>query len=106
MQFASVGTVVGRFIPNGGYVSKYIAQDDGVLGYILPRARLHEFDIKDGLFLIYSDGVSSHFDLKEYESILTDSLEEVASNIIADFGKDDDIICVAIRVVSLLIYQP
>lgn len=101
VQFASVGTVVGRYIHNSSGVSQYIAQDDGVLGYILPRARLHELDIKDGLFLIYSDGVKSHFNLKEYESILTDSLEEVASNIVADFGKDDDdVSCVAIRVVS------
>lgn len=67
---------------------------DGVLGFIMPTPHLVTTQLTKGdVLLMSSDGVSSHFDLKDYKHLLEDSVNEIASNVISDFSKDDDDAC-------------
>ena len=100
VEYASVGTLVARYVSSDGSYHN-LPQDDGVLGYIKSDVHPHKITLSKGdLFLVYSDGVQSNFDMGEYKSILTDDVEDVAENIVVDFGKDDDdSSCIAIKVI-------
>ncbi len=60
---------------------------------------LETIALEDGdVVILYTDGVKSHFTLKEYPQMLRDDVKTIASTIVNSFGRaHDDAACVALK---------
>lgn len=83
----------------GKEVQRFICQQ-GVLGYQIRTPIENTVQLTPGeIVILYSDGIMSNFDPKDYPSIYTDSAETIAQNITRRFAKaSDDATCIVIRV--------
>ena len=83
----------------GKEVQRFICQQ-GVLGYQIRTPVENTVHLTPGeIVILYSDGIVSNFDPKDYPSIYTDNAETIAQNITRRFAKtSDDATCLVIRV--------
>lgn len=97
-QFAycGVGNTVARAL---GAREQRLVSRDGVLGQNMRMPREEDLLLTDAdTLLLYTDGVRTHFELKEYPQLLTDALEIVVKTVVERFGKPhDDAACIAVR---------
>jgi len=71
----------------------------GIIGYQIstPREEIMKILAKDVLVL-YTDGVRSHFELKDYPELLKQNAKFIATYIINNFGrKNDDAACLVFK---------
>ncbi|MBU2896671.1 PP2C family protein-serine/threonine phosphatase [Vibrio hepatarius] len=83
----------------GKEVQRFICQQ-GVLGYQIRTPVKNTVQLVPGeILILYSDGIMSNFDPKDYPNIYTDNAETIAQNITRKFAKaSDDATCLVIRV--------
>ena len=82
-----VGKEVQRFICQQGVLTDSDAEKNRV--QMVPGE----------ILILYSDGIMSNFDPKDYPNIYTDNAETIAQNITRKFAKaSDDATCLVIRV--------
>ncbi|MEX1039004.1 MAG: SpoIIE family protein phosphatase [Pirellulaceae bacterium] len=99
LRFVGIGNAVGRIL---GPRHQHLLTKEGVLGHTLRSPREEHLCLTEGdLLLIYSDGVSSHFETSDYRHIHGDPAEIVAREVVRRFGKPhDDASCIAMRPLS------
>ncbi len=93
LDYAGIGNVDVTTITRGP-VRPF--NQPGVVGSRIRRVSENSYELSDGdLIVVYSDGISSRFDLSEYRLLPASSL---AQTILQNHAKDhDDATCVAIR---------
>ena len=96
LRCVGMGNITVRILGPRG--SRFVLRD-GILGYMIPSFREERAQLSSGdVVVMYSDGVRGHFDAIEYPWLLTDSARTVASNMVQQFGKDDDdASCIALK---------
>ena len=96
VRYAGVGNIVLRSF--GSQATRFISTD-GIIGSrfrtpAVQAAKLNE----SGILLLYTDGVSDHFDVEQYPQIRYHSAAAIARKVVAGFGKPyDDATCMAMR---------
>jgi negative regulator of sigma-B (phosphoserine phosphatase) len=72
----------------------------GILGRPLRKVKRFEYALnRNDLFIIFSDGISSRFDIEKYQNL---SVREIAKGILNEHGKvHDDATCVVVRVLHI-----
>jgi serine phosphatase RsbU (regulator of sigma subunit) len=99
VDYSGIGnTVIRRF---GGTETRLVSQD-GVLGQNMRTPRPQSLQLESGdVLLLYTDGVSDRFTVKDYPSMFHHEAQDVADNVVSRFGKDhDDATCIAVRYLS------
>jgi len=96
LRYTAVGNTVLRTF--GSQATRLISTD-GIIGErfrtpVVQTATLHE----SGIILLYTDGVSDHFDVEQYPQMIYHNAPVIARRIVASFGKPyDDATCLALR---------
>lgn len=72
----------------------------GILGRPLRKVKRFDYALnKNDLFVVFSDGISSRFNIEDYRGL---SVKDVANRILNKHGKShDDATCVAVRILDL-----
>lgn len=94
--YVGIGNAVARIL---GPRHHHLLTKEGVLGHTLRSPREEHLHLSErDLLLIYSDGVSSHFEPTDYRQIYYDPADIVAREVIRRYGKPhDDASCIAMR---------
>ena len=95
-KYSSVGDTTVRKI---GAQNASGVSEPGIVGYRMRTPQERTMLLTDGdLLLLYTDGISSHFELPEELSPHTAAAETAARAVVARFGKpSDDALCIALR---------
>jgi len=90
VTFAGVGNI-GIHVQSSAHDIKPISRN-GIVGHRLPRIQEFRYPYTAGdLFILYSDGISSRFNLGSMPPIRpADDLQAVAEYVATQFGKDED----------------
>ncbi|MGI9589897.1 MAG: SpoIIE family protein phosphatase [Myxococcota bacterium] len=96
VQYVGTGNTALRRI---GSTETRLVSRDGVVGHTMRAPHVQSLELEpDDLLLLYTDGVSDRFGLKEYPALRHHSVNAVARSVIKRFAKDyDDATCVALR---------
>ncbi|MBV9576607.1 MAG: SpoIIE family protein phosphatase, partial [Gammaproteobacteria bacterium] len=96
VNYISIGNIRTRIIGQQGY--RFIART-GVLGFTKTKPILEKYLLNNkDILLMYSDGITDRFEIKDYPNIITDPVEVIAANIMQLFSKKmDDASCIAVR---------
>ena len=96
VDYAGIGNTVIRRI---GQTETRLVSQDGVLGQNMRTPRHQTLQLEPGdTLLLYTDGVSDRFTLRDYPSLSHHAPQTVAENVVSRFGKDyDDAACIAVR---------
>jgi len=94
LEYAGVGNIELRAVSRERITPVSLP---GIVGTRLRRVKSFRYTVSsEDLFAVFSDGVSSRFDLEDYRSL---SSREIAERILSDHGKQhDDATCVIVRV--------
>jgi hypothetical protein len=98
VRYTGVGNTVLRTFGSRKTATRLISTD-GIIGSrfrtpAVQAALLNE----SGIILLYTDGVSDHFDVEQYPQIYYHSASAIAHRIVDSFGKPyDDATCMAMR---------
>ncbi|CAM3772297.1 SpoIIE family protein phosphatase [Vibrio aquimaris] len=97
LEYVGIGNIFMCKV--GKEVQRFICQQ-GVLGYQIRTPKKNRVQMVPGeILILYSDGIMSNFDPKDYPNIYTDNAETIAQNITRKFAKaSDDATCLVIRV--------
>lgn len=97
IDYLSVGNINTRIIGEKCY--RFVARTGILNGVNPPHLYLANHSLNNhDVLLMYSDGISNHFETSNYPEILNDKIDLVANEIVSRFGKDtDDASCIAIR---------
>ena len=81
----------------GSHIARIIL-GDGIVGYMMPTPKVMKMNLDDGdVLVLYTDGITDHFDLEDYPGLLEDDAKTIASGIINRFGKKhDDALCIVL----------
>ncbi len=96
VRYVGIGNATCRTM---GEHRHHMLTREGVVGQTMrtpsvDRMTLDQHDI----LLLYSDGVSSHFEMDEPFQLFFDPLENVAQRVVEQFGRrHDDASCIAVR---------
>jgi len=96
VRYTSVGnTVLRTFGPR----ATRLISTDGIIGIRFRTPAVQAAPLNEsGIILLYTDGVSDHFDVEQYPQIHYHSASAIAHKIVASFGKPyDDATCMAMR---------
>lgn len=96
MRYAGVGnTVLRTFGPR----ATRLVSADGIIGSRFRTPAVQALPLNEsGVILMYSDGVSDHFDIAQYPQIVYNSASAITRKIVDRFGKPyDDATCLAVR---------
>jgi len=96
MCYTGVGNTVLRTF--GSQATRLISTD-GIIGsrFRTPAVQVVPLN-ESGVILLYTDGVSDHFDVEQYPQIIYNSASAISHKIVARFGKPyDDATCLAMR---------
>jgi hypothetical protein len=96
VRFAGVGNVAGAVLANG--TLRHMVSQHGTLGH--DARRFHEFQYPwpdEGLLVMHSDGLVSHWTLDRYPGLLVRHPTTIASVLYRDFsrGRDDTAVVIA-----------
>ncbi len=96
MRYAGVGNTVLRTF--GSQATRLISAD-GIIGSRFRTPAVQTTPLNEsGTILLYTDGVSDHFDVEQYPQIIYHSASAIARKIVDRFGKPyDDATCMAMR---------
>jgi len=99
LTYAGMGNITTRIFGNR---SQQLVSRDGVIGYHMPSPITRTLHLTDGdLVLMYSDGISSRFDIEDLRDVLASDVEHITACLMERFGKQtDDASCLAIRYLS------
>ena len=87
-SLVGVGNIEMRLF---GSQTKRCVLTPGVLGYDIRTPKQQDTDLNTGdVLVLYSDGISSAFDLYDYPNLPWDNAETVATTIVDRFGKNND----------------
>jgi len=96
VRYVGIGNATCRTM---GEHPHHMLTREGVVGHTLrtpsvERMRLDQHDI----LLLYSDGVTSHFEIEEPFQLFFEPLDHVARRVVEQFGRrHDDASCIAVR---------
>ncbi|MDJ0831399.1 MAG: SpoIIE family protein phosphatase [Desulfobacterales bacterium] len=95
-RYTGVGNTVLRTF--GSQATRLISSD-GIIGSRFRTPAVQAVSLNEfGIILMYTDGVSDHFDVERYPRIHYHSASAIARKVVASFGKPyDDATCMAIR---------
>jgi serine phosphatase RsbU (regulator of sigma subunit) len=95
-RYNGVGNTVLRTF--GSQATRLISSD-GIIGSRFRTPAVQAVSLNEsGIILMYTDGVSDHFDVEQYPRIHYHSASAIARKIVDSFGKPyDDATCMAIR---------
>ena len=83
-----IGNVCCRLLGSAAKTSKF---NDGLLGFRLRSPKLFPLALVPAdVLLLFSDGVSEHFDVRQYPTLAVDPASTIAFNIVQRFGKGQD----------------
>ena len=96
LKYVGIGDTVARIF---GSKSTWLISHSGVIGYMIPKPSEQRGELQSGdILVLYTDGVKTHFGLKDYPDLPDDDARTIATRIIGQFGKDhDDALCIALR---------
>lgn len=98
MSHVGIGNIVTRIYGAGGH--EFI-NNSGLIGSSIspqrPRVERHRLHHRD-LLVLHSDGISSRARVSQVAGLVDASVNDVASRMVADYGKEsDDASCLALR---------
>ena len=96
--YAGVGNVSGAIV--SGTAVRHMVSMSGTAGHTIQRIQQFEYDLPpDGLLLMNSDGLKSHWNLNSYPGLAQSSPRVVAGVLYRDFtrGRDDVTVAAARR---------
>lgn len=96
VQYVGIGNAVCRIM---GDHSHHMLTREGVVGQTMrtPTVEVTLLSPRN-ILLLYTDGVSSHFEFSEYPQMVSDGVAVAARKIVDRFGKaHDDAGCIAVR---------
>ena len=96
MRYAGVGnTVLRTFGPR----ATRLVSADGIIGSRFRTPAVQALPLNEsGVIVMYTDGVSDHFDIAQYPQIIYNSASAITRKIVDRFGKPyDDATCLAMR---------
>ena len=96
LQYVGVGDTTARIF---GPSHATLISKPGIIGYTMPSLSEDTKKISDGdVLVLYTDGVQSYFELKDYSGLLNHGAKEIATRIIEHYGKEtDDALCIALK---------
>ncbi|MBW2310137.1 MAG: SpoIIE family protein phosphatase [Deltaproteobacteria bacterium] len=87
-----------------GTISERAVSQPGIMGEairFLREKKTHLVD--DDVLILHSDGIKYHFDLRDYPQLFKESARNIATNLIAKFGKDhDDASCIVLKYARII----
>ncbi|MGD2014118.1 MAG: SpoIIE family protein phosphatase [Desulfobacterales bacterium] len=98
VRYTGVGNTVLRIFGSRTTATRLISTD-GIIGSRFRTPAVQATPLNEsGIILLYTDGVSDHFDVEQYPQISYHSASAIAHKIVAMFGKPyDDATCMAMR---------
>ncbi|QDU78231.1 Stage II sporulation protein E (SpoIIE) [Bremerella volcania] len=96
VRYVGIGNATCRMM---GEHPHHMLTREGVVGHTLRTPTLERMTLdQHDILLLYSDGVSSHFELAEPCQLFFEPLNSVARRVVEQFGRDhDDASCIAVR---------
>lgn len=95
-RHVGIGNITLRLLSaqNQHFLSK-----NGIIGYQISTPQEQQLNLTAGdILILHSDGVKEHIDLYQCRKLLTATSKNLASDMIAHFGKDDDdASCIVVR---------
>ncbi len=96
VRYVGIGNATCRTL---GEAPHHMLTREGVVGQTLrtPSLEIHKLTPHDVL-LLYSDGVTSHFDVEDRFQLFFEPIDRVARYVVEAFGRShDDASCIAVR---------
>lgn len=96
LEYVIMGNITFRLF--GPYDIRIVPKE-GIVGYKIRKPGRQKLDLdEDTTILIYTDGVSDHFNRTDYPGIITDDATVTASTVIERYAKEyDDALCMVIK---------
>lgn len=96
VRYVGIGNATCRTM---GEHSHHMLTREGVVGHTLRTPSVERMTLEQhDVMLLYSDGVTSHFEIEEPSQLFFDPLDHVARRVVEQFGRDhDDASCIAVR---------
>lgn len=96
VRYVGIGNATCRTM---GEHPHHMLTREGVVGHTLRTPSIERMTLdQHDLLLLYSDGVSSHFEMDEPSQLYFDPLNSVARCVVEQFGRThDDASCIAVR---------
>jgi anti-sigma regulatory factor (Ser/Thr protein kinase) len=95
VKFCGVGNIMATVIQNG--TTRNMVSHNGILGHQIGRVTEFQYPWSESAILIMcSDGISTHWDLKSYEGLMSRDPSLIAAILYRDFarGRDDTAVLV------------
>ena len=89
-KFAGIGNIMAVILQNG--TTRHMVSLNGILGHQLSRVTVFQYPWSESAILIMcSDGISTHWDLKSYDGLMSRDPALIAAVLYRDFtrGRDD-----------------
>jgi len=96
VRYVGIGNATCRTM---GRHPHHMLTREGVVGHTLrtPSIEVMTLDQHD-ILLLYSDGVSSHFEIEKPGQLFFDPLDRIARRVVEQFGRNhDDASCIVVR---------
>lgn len=90
VKFAGIGNIMAVVIQNG--TTRNMVSHNGILGHQIGRVTEFQYPWSESALLVMcSDGISTHWDLKSYEGLMSRDASLIAAVLYRDFtrGRDD-----------------
>ena len=90
VKFAGIGNIMAVVIQNG--TTRNMVSHNGILGHHIARVTEFQYPWSESAILIMcSDGISTHWDLKSYDGLMSRDASLIAAVLYRDFtrGRDD-----------------
>jgi len=90
VKFSGIGNIMAMVIQNG--TSRNMVSHNGILGHQISRVTEFQYPWSESAILIMcSDGISTHWDLKSYDGLMSRDPSLIAAILYRDFarGRDD-----------------
>lgn len=96
VRYVGIGNTTCRTM---GEHPRHLLTREGVVGHTLRTPSVERMTLEQhDILLLYSDGVSSHFEVEEPCQLFFDPLDNVARRVVEQFGRNhDDASCIAVR---------
>ena len=95
VKFAGIGNIMAVLLENG--MSRHMVSLNGTLGHQIGRVTEFQYPWSEAAILIMcSDGISTHWDLKSYDGLMSRDPALIAATLYRDFtrGRDDTTVIV------------
>ncbi|WDI44531.1 SpoIIE family protein phosphatase [Bremerella sp. P1] len=96
VRYVGIGNATCRTM---GLHPHHMLTREGVVGHTLRTPSIERMTLdQHDILLLYSDGVSSHFEVQEPCQLFFEPLDNVARRVVEQFGRGhDDASCIAVR---------